>query len=178
MNIKLVQITNPDDSVIDLITDWTYQWWGKEEGVTIEKMKYIHQHSVCAGRLPQTFVLYADGRPAGMFQLSMVDADIRPDIYPWLRNVYIDKPFRGKGLSSLSIHSAMEKAQKLGIKELYLFTEHTGLYERYGWEFAECFQTFLPKKTQRLYCLYLCSDRSAPDFSDNQTILIDSRKEV
>ena len=47
-----------------------------------------------------------------------------------------------------------QNAENAGIDELFLYTSHNGLYEKYGWEFMETVKTFdenSPK--ERLYKL-------------------------
>ena len=52
--------------------------------------------------------------------------------------------------------SVTEQAAALGLKELYLFTRHEGLYERFGFVLKEAFPTFLKEgDIQRLYRLIL-----------------------
>ena len=50
-----------------------------------------------------------------------------------------------------------EHAARLHLTELYLFTRHEGLYEKFGWEYVETFPTYLtPDDKQRLYRLSIC----------------------
>ena len=83
----------------------------------------------------------------------MEDLFSRPDIYPWLANVYIDKAYRAYGYGRVLLNSVKKTAEKAGLKELYLFTTHEGLYEKFGWDFIQEIDTFLEPRTQRLYRL-------------------------
>lgn len=149
---QLRQITDPNDPALACMKDWLMEWWGIEQGYSIEKMRSYLQHSLCRDRLPETFALYCSGKLAGMYQLSMTDIDVRPDLYPWLINVYIVPAFRGKGFLATIMESAKENIAALGFQELYLFTKHHSLYERYGWKFIESFRTFITEDdVQRLY---------------------------
>ena len=78
--------------------------------------------------------------------------DIRPNLYPWLANLYLAPEYRGKGYSCFLIGAVKEEAEKAGLHELFLYTAHEGLYERYGWEFCGMVDTF--RKTPRMQRLY------------------------
>jgi len=103
-------------------------------------------------RLPQTFAALDNGKPVGMYQLSMSD-DLagRPDIYPWLINVYVDEACRGKNICRFMMETVKENAAKAGLTELYLYTHHVGLYEKFGWRFIEYVDTFKGGEKERLY---------------------------
>ncbi len=81
----------------------------------------------------------------------MHDLDVRPDIYPYLANLYVQEDYRGNGIVKLLIDRALSEAKRLGLSELFLYTKHVGLYEKYGWEFIGEIDTFLLPRIQRLY---------------------------
>ena len=150
--IEIKQITEPESPHLALLCQWFLAWWGEREGFSAQKMECYVKHSVCIDRLPQTYLAFVDGVPAGCYQLSMADLEVRPDLYPWLINVYVDKPYRGRGVLRAMLESAATQACGLGLKQLYLFTTHEGLYEKFGWQFVEAVETFLPDAPlQRLY---------------------------
>ena len=124
-------------------------------GIIIEEIKCTFEHSLCKNKLPQTFVALIDGEPAGMYQLSMSDdLNSRPDLYPWLINVYVDEKFRGRNVARELMNTVKENAKKLGLTELYLYTKHIGLYEKFGWKFIEEVKTFKDDSpVERLYKL-------------------------
>lgn len=148
--MKIRKIT--DLSYLEQITDWMFNWWGFE-GYTKEQVRSHISRGFNEIRLPQTFGLFDGDALIGMYQITYEDLFIRPDIYPWLANVYIDEKFRGKGYGKLLLESVENYLKECEFSEIYLFTYHTGLYEKYGWEFIEEIDTFLEPKIQRLYRL-------------------------
>ena len=128
-------------------------WWGKAENYSYEAVYSYMSHSLQGKRLPQTYGLFLDETLIGMYQFTMEDLFSRPDIYPWLANVYIDKAYRAYGYGRVLLNSVKKTAEKAGLKELYLFTTHEGLYEKFGWDFIQEIDTFLEPRTQRLYRL-------------------------
>lgn len=154
--MEIVRIESSDHPAFEKICEWNYRWWGLRDHRSLEEVRCNMAHSLCVGdRLPQTFVAMTEGQPVGMYQLSMMDdLDSRPDIYPWLINVYVDESFRRKGICGMLMRSVQEHARAAGLRELYLYTSHTGLYERFGWRFVEEVRTFREDSpVERLYRL-------------------------
>ena len=61
-----------------------------------------------------------------MYQFSYEDLSIRPDIYPWLANVYIDEKFRKKGYGRKLLENVRNTAKEnINFDEIFLYTEHT-----------------------------------------------------
>ena len=141
--LKIIRLEDSKNEIFEKVVDWNYNWWGRPCGKSIEEVRCTMEHSVNTERLPQTFVALLDGVPCGMYQLSMSD-DLkgRPDIYPWLINVYVDEKFRGRDICRKLMETVKEKSKNAGLTELYLYTHHVGLYEKFGWEFAEDVKTF------------------------------------
>lgn len=149
------QITNQTDPALPLIIQWLYDWWGEPEGYTVAQIRSYVCRAACLHRIPQLFAVYEEGRPVGTFQLAMSDLDTRPDLYPWLRDVYLLPAFRGKGILKEIMSAVRQQMEELDLKELYLFTVHKGLYEKYGWEFAELLPAeILPSPSDRPQRLY------------------------
>ena len=154
--MKIIRLTDKNSPEFLSVLEWNYNWWGVPQGKTKAEVKCQMEHSLCTGdKLPQTFVALDGGEPVGVYQLSMVD-DLagRPDIYPWLINVFVPNEHRGKNICREMMNSVKENAKKAGIKELYLYTSHVGLYEKFGWEFVEFVDTFKENsEKERLYKL-------------------------
>lgn len=152
--IKIVKVTEEDTDFIEIITDWLYNWWGKIEGYSKQAIKEYSKRAVCEKKIPHTFIALMDGKPVGMYHIVMGDCKVRPDIYPWLSDVYVDIQFRGQGIGKILIESVYEKAKGLGLKKIFLYTHLDNVYEKYGWKFVEYFNPFTsPKGEQKLYSL-------------------------
>lgn len=153
--MKIIRLENSNNKIFDKICEWNYNWWGIRNHESFEEVKCGLEHSLNTDRLPQTFVALIDDEPVGMYQLSMCeDLNSRPDIYPWLINVYVDEFYRGKHVCRELMKTVEENAKKAGLKELYLYTKHIGLYEKFGWKFVEEVRTFREDSPiERLYKL-------------------------
>ena len=59
----------------------------------------------------------------------------RKDLSPNVCAVYTEETFRGQGIAGRLLIMTVEDMRSKGVSPLYLVTDHTGFYERYGWEF-------------------------------------------
>ena len=157
MSVEIKKMTDLSENQLTQVADWMYQWWGQREGYAYEAVKCYVQRGLQATRLPQTYGMYLDDQLIGVYQFRLDDLFVRPDIYPWLANVYLDPLYRNKGYGKQLMESIRGNAlQCLPYDEVFLFTKHTGLYEKYGWEFVSEIDTYLESgRIQRLYKLKL-----------------------
>ena len=153
--MEIIKLENSNNPIFKKICEWNYNWWGIRNGESFEEVECYLKYSLNKDRLPQTYVALINDEPVGMYQLAMSDdLDTRPDIYPWLVNVYVDEKFRGKNVCRELMNTVYENAQKANLEELYLYTKHIGLYEKFGWEFVEEVKTFRKDSPiERLYRL-------------------------
>ena len=69
--------------------------------------------------------------------LGVIENDFhdRKDLTPNVCAVYTEEAFRCQGIAGRLLNMAVEDLRSKGITPAYLVTDHTGFYERYGWEF-------------------------------------------
>lgn len=69
--------------------------------------------------------------------LGVIENDFhdRKDLSPNVCAVFTDEKFRCQGIAGKLLNMAVEDLRNKGISPVYLVTDHTGFYERYGWEF-------------------------------------------
>ena len=137
--MRIIRLENNNDDIINKICEWNY-----------------FKHSLCKdNRLPQTFIALIKDEPVGMYQISMSDDLVsRPDIYQWLVNAYVDEKRRGNGICRKLMNTVKENAKSISLNELYLYTKHVGLYEKFGRKFIEKVNAFKDDSSmERLYKL-------------------------
>ena len=62
--------------------------------------------------------------------------DIQPtELTPWMGFVYTFPQYRGHRYVGLLLQEIERLAKREGVKEVYISTNHTGLYEKYGCAF-------------------------------------------
>lgn len=69
--------------------------------------------------------------------LGVIENDFhdRKDLTPNICAVFTEEGYRCQGIAGRLLNMAVEDLRSQGISPVYLFTDHTGFYERYGWEF-------------------------------------------
>ena len=69
--------------------------------------------------------------------LGVIENDFhdRKDLTPNVCAVYTEEAYRCKGIAGKLLNFVVDECGKKGIAPLYLVTDHTGFYERYGWKF-------------------------------------------
>ena len=67
----------------------------------------------------------------------MIENDFhdRRDLTPNLCALYVEAPFRGRGLAGELLAFARREMSAGGVKRLYLATDLVSFYERYGWSY-------------------------------------------
>ena len=108
-------------------------------------------------RVPQTYGAFIGDSIIGMYQFTYEDLFVRPDIYPWLANVYVDEQYRGNGVCRKMLESVKGNAkQNTQVNELWLYTKHINLYDKFGWEYVGNIDTCIEEqRSQKLYKLKL-----------------------
>ena len=69
--------------------------------------------------------------------LGVIENDFheRKDLTPNVCAVYTEEDCRGRGVAGALLRHVCADMKKHGIDTLYLVTDHTSFYERYGWNF-------------------------------------------
>lgn len=110
---------------------WFSSKWGVPEQAYLDCMD-----AYLAGETEYGWYLcLIGGEIAGGLGVIENDFHDRPDLTPNICAVYTQKAYRGKGIAGRLLDMAVEDLRGKGISPVYLFTDHTGFYERYGWEF-------------------------------------------
>ena len=115
----------------DKAAAWFHEKWGVPENAYLECMD-----AYLAGDSPYGWYLCLSGDAiAGGLGIIENDFHDRKDLAPNVCAVYPEKDHRGKGIAGRLLTMAVEDMRTKGFSPLYLLTDHTGFYERYGWEF-------------------------------------------
>lgn len=69
--------------------------------------------------------------------LGVIENDFhdRKDLSPNVCAVYTEEDYRCRGIAGNLLNMVVDDLKSKGISPVYLVTDHTGFYERYGWEF-------------------------------------------
>ena len=111
-------------------------WFHARWGVPLEA--YRESIRDCLGEtgaVPQWYVVVRGNRIIAGCGVIANDFHTRPDLTPNVCAVYVDAPYRRQGIAGYLLEYVCADMARLGVGTLYLLTDHTGFYERYGWEF-------------------------------------------
>ncbi len=123
-------------------------WFHAKWGIPLEV--YLDSIEQCiTGRspVPQWYTSMADGRIIGGLGVIENDFHNRKDLAPNVCAVYVEEDCRRRGIAGRLLNHACRDMAEQGTGTLYLLTDHTSFYERYGWEF---------------FCMALGDGESAP----------------
>ena len=116
---------------MDVAATWFHEKWGVSREAYLECMEaYLRQETEYGWYL----CLDEDQIVGGM---GVIENDFhdRKDLTPNVCAVYTDEDYRCQGIAGKLLNMAVEDLRSKGISPVYLLTNHTGFYERYGWEF-------------------------------------------
>ena len=110
---------------------WFHDKWGVPEQAYLQCMQ-----AYLDGETEYGWYLCLDGeRIIGGLGVIENDFHARKDLTPNICAVYTEKEYRGRGIAGRLLAMAVEDLKAKGITPVYLLTDHTGFYERYGWQF-------------------------------------------
>ncbi len=80
------------------------------------------------------FAAIVDRRIVGF--CTFMKTDYYPDnkYFPWISTIFVDEKFRGKRISQHMIEAVIEYAKSCRFSSVYIPTDMTGFYEKYGFE--------------------------------------------
>ena len=115
----------------DIAVSWFHSKWRVPKEAYLECMD-----SYLNGETELGWYLSMDGEKiiAGM---GVIENDFhdRKDLTPNVCAVYTEEEYRCRGIAGELLNMVVEDMRNKGISPVYLVTDHTDFYERYGWEF-------------------------------------------
>ena len=112
------------------------QWFHEKWGVPLEA--YRESMEACLkgeGSVPQWYLAMGSGEIIGGLGVIENDFHDRKDLAPNVCAVYTEEACRCRGVAGALLNHVCADMAGLGVGTLYLLTDHTSFYERYGWEF-------------------------------------------
>ncbi len=112
------------------------QWFHKKWHIPISA--YAESINACLkneNAVPQWYLAIEDCEIVGGMGVIENDFHERKDLAPIVCAVYVEKPYRCRGIAGEMLNFVCNDMKKFGIDTLYLLTDHNSFYERYGWKF-------------------------------------------
>ena len=131
----------------DKAAEWFHNKWGVPKEAYVECMDaYLN----CETELGWYLCMDGDKIIGGM---GVIENDFhdRKDLSPNVCAVYTEEEYRSKGIAGKLLNMVVKDMKQKGITQLYLVTDQTGFYERYGWEFLCMVQGDGEEEMTRMY---------------------------
>lgn len=115
----------------DSAANWFHSKWG------VPKEAYLAcMEAYLSGETELGWYLCMDGETI-IGGLGVIENDFhdRKDLTPNVCAVYTEEAYRCRRIAGNLLDMAVADLRSRSITPVYLVTDHTGFYERYGWEF-------------------------------------------
>ena len=144
--LKYINLTEMP-SIKDEAAEWFHSKWRVPKEAYLECMD-----AFLNGDTDYGWYLCLDGDKivAGM---GVIENDFhdRKDLTPNVCAVYTEEEYRCQGIAGKLLNMVVEDCRQKGISPIYLITDHTSFYERYGWEFLCMVQGDGSSEMTRMY---------------------------
>ena len=127
-------------------------WFHEKWGIPAEAYRESMEACLAGGSVvPQWYLALEGERIVG--GMGVIDNDFhnRRDLTPNVCAVYTEADRRGRGIAGALLQLVCDDMRERGIRTLYLLTDHTAFYERYGWEFLCMVQGDGESQPSRMY---------------------------
>lgn len=137
--VRIEPLADHEDA-IPTIARWHYEQWGRKSPTrSVESAAARLRGHLRRDATPLTLVALAGDVLVGSAALICQDMkDARPELSPWLADVFVDPARRRRGVASALVAALVEKARALGVETLHLYTpDQEKLYARFGFVVRE-----------------------------------------
>lgn len=125
---------------IPTLAQWHHDEWGHlRPGDTVEKRaERIHNNALGRAGIPTAVIAFEGDKLLGSAMLIASDMTTHPHLTPWLAGVFVAPEGRKHGVGGALVRRIMADAKSIGVKRLYLYTEHAEhFYSHLGWSTIE-----------------------------------------
>lgn len=131
MNYPIIRLTDRPE-----LKEKAALWFHEKWGIPLEAYRDSMEECLTKNTaVPQWYMAMDNGQIIGGLGVIANDFHNRKDLTPNICAVYTEKERRGNGIAGALLHYVCADMKEKGIGTLYLLTDHTSFYERYGWEF-------------------------------------------
>ena len=131
MNYQIIRLIDKPE-MKEQMADWFHEKW------SVPLTAYLESMNDCLTKknsVPQWYVAMEGAQIIGGLGVIENDFHDRKDLTPNVCAVYTEPDKRCQGVAGTLLNFVCDDMKSKGIETLYLVTDHTSFYERYGWEF-------------------------------------------
>ena len=147
MKAAILPLTDRPE-LLDSAAQWFHEKWGVPRAAYAASMEDClrGEHAV-----PRWYLALEGDTILGGLGVIENDFHDRKDLSPNVCAVYVEEDRRCRGIAGEMLHFVCEDMKGRGVPVLYLVTDHTSFYERYGWRFLCMAQGDGEPEPTRLY---------------------------
>lgn len=130
------------------IANWFHEKWN------IPLEAYLESIDECLenrNAIPQWYIAISGHKVIGGIGVIKNDFHNRKDLTPNICAVYVEEEYRCQGIAGKMLEFVCNDMKEKNINTLYLITDHTSFYERYGWKFLCMVQGDNEEELTRMY---------------------------
>lgn len=131
MEYKIIRLADMPE-MKEQAARWFHEKWGIPLNAYLESMEECLEKKE---PVPQWYMAVEGLKIIGGMGVIENDFHNRKDLSPNVCAVYTEEDRRGQGVAGALLNYVCRDMKAQGIDTLYLLTDHTSFYERYGWEF-------------------------------------------
>lgn len=136
--------------IINKASLWFHNKWNVPQEAYLKCMNdYIHNKTEYGW-----YLCLDEDKIVGGLGVIENDFHNRKDLTPNICAVYTEPDHRNKGIAGKLLNFAIDDLKSKGITPVYLLTNHTGFYEKYGWQFLCMVQGDGEDYLSRMYVHY------------------------
>lgn len=114
------------------MAEWFHSKWNIPKSAYLDSM----QECLSEGKVvPQWYGVFDDDKMIAGLGVIENDFHSRKDLTPNVCAVFVEEEYRNQGIAGEMLNYVCQDMKNKGIDVLYLVTDHTSFYERYGWQF-------------------------------------------
>lgn len=125
--LSLLEIPN----LIYEVAAWFNTKWGVPVEAYFECMDSFLKGNTALG----WFLCMDEDKIVGGLGVINNDFHDRKDLTPNICALYVEEDYRKQGIAGKLLDMAVADLRRKNISPIYLLTDHTSFYERYGWDF-------------------------------------------
>lgn len=147
MNVNIVNLVDYPE-MKEQAAKWFHEKWQIPEEAYLESIEESLRREKA---VPQWYLVMEENRIIGGLGVIENDFHDRKDLTPNVCAVYVEEDKRCLGIAGRMLDYVCEDMRQRGVDTLYLMTDHTSFYERYGWKFLCMVQGDGDPEPSRMY---------------------------
>lgn len=133
------------------LTEQAAQWFHEKWQVPVEAYCQSMLSAIAGDPIQEWYVVLDEGKIIAGAGVIANDFHDQKDLSPNVCAVYTEPAYRRLGLAGRLLDFIVTERKEKGVTPIYLLTDHTNFYERYGWEYLCMAQNEGENHQSRIY---------------------------